>query len=171
MNKNTQATGTRTGIRGGRAASYGDCWQLRSRTVPPAETVRDWLRTYRATGCLKSREKVIEAHMQLIAHFAKKCASNRAPFDDLMAEGAVILMRSIDLYDMDRGVPFAAYAAAALKVGLLGASARTHEAWRARARWNGGCVPRPARRRTGRRRRVRWKCRPRRSGVNLRKSS
>jgi RNA polymerase sigma-B factor len=110
-----------------------DHWRLGSYTAPPAEEVQALVERYRSGGCLASRDRVVECHMQMVAHFAKRHAGPRVAFDDLMAEGAVILLRAVDLYDPERGVPFSAYAAAVLKAGLLGATSRMKDGWKMRA--------------------------------------
>jgi len=57
-----------------------------------------------------ARRKVIEANMRLVCGIAKQYQTQQAPFEDLVQEGAIGLMKAVDRFDPERGYRFSTYA-------------------------------------------------------------
>jgi RNA polymerase nonessential primary-like sigma factor len=110
-----------------RRAVARDEWQLAGGEVADPAQVNEWIKAYRETNKVEFRDKVINAHMRLVAYFARTMASPEVPFDDLMAEGVIRLMRCILLFEIDRGVPFSTYAAVVLRTNMRRSVARTSQ--------------------------------------------
>lgn len=99
-------------------------WRLDGSPPVPPEEIDTWIRHYKATGCQEARNRVVESHLRLVAKYAKRYATRGAAFDDLMAEGAIALMRAVDNFDLTRGVAFTSYAAAVVEHAMRGAFTR-----------------------------------------------
>jgi RNA polymerase sigma-B factor len=56
------------------------------------------------------RDRVVEAHLPLVRHLARRYADRGEPLDDLVQVGTIGLLKAVDRYEPDRGVPFAAFA-------------------------------------------------------------
>lgn len=64
------------------------------------------------SGSVTARNILVERNLGLVRHIAAEVArSVRVPFDELVADGNVALIRAAERFDPDRGVRFAAYAA------------------------------------------------------------
>lgn len=61
-------------------------------------------------GCPESRRKLIEANMRLVISIARNYARSPGQLEDLVQEGAIGLMRSVDRYDPSLGFRFSTYA-------------------------------------------------------------
>jgi len=61
-------------------------------------------------GCEPSRKKLVEANMRLVVSIARNYANSRAELDDLVQEGAIGLMRSIEGFEPSLGFRFSTYA-------------------------------------------------------------
>lgn len=61
-------------------------------------------------GCVTSRKKLVEANMRLVVSIAKNYARSRSELDDLVQEGAIGLVRSVDGFDPALGFRFSTYA-------------------------------------------------------------
>lgn len=70
----------------------------------------DLFKRYKATGCKRARDRLTESNLGLVHKIATKYASQRIHFEDLFQEGCIGLLKAIDKFDLDRGVPFGAYA-------------------------------------------------------------
>jgi RNA polymerase sigma-B factor len=57
-----------------------------------------------------SRDELIELHLPLVEHFARRFLNRGEPFDDLLQVGTIGLIKAIDRFDVDRGVEFSTYA-------------------------------------------------------------
>ena len=80
---------------------------LRGR-VPNAEESKDLLRWHRtATGY---REQIAETNLALVLAMAKRVRLGEGEFADLIGEGNMALMRSVDKFDCGRGFKFSTYA-------------------------------------------------------------
>lgn len=118
-------SGARSGSRP-RALGH-DTWKLSEQEVPEQSEVLEWVRAYQERGCIESRDRVIASQMRLVASIARRYSRDASHFDDLMAEGAMCLLRAVDLYNPSRGVAFSAYVAAVLKEGLKGCRSDARE--------------------------------------------
>jgi RNA polymerase sigma-B factor len=61
-------------------------------------------------GDVVSRDAVVVAHGWIAEHIARRFADRGDIFEDLVQVGHLALVRATDRYDLERGVPFAAYA-------------------------------------------------------------
>jgi RNA polymerase primary sigma factor len=62
------------------------------------------------TGDSSAREELIDVLLPLVSALARRYRTEGLDQTDLVQEGIVGLLRAIDRYDTERGVPFAAYA-------------------------------------------------------------
>jgi RNA polymerase sigma-B factor len=61
----------------------------------------------RRTQC---REQLVQLHLPLVDHCARRFTNRGEPFDDLVQVGTIGLIKSVDRFDTDRGVEFSTYA-------------------------------------------------------------
>ncbi len=70
------------------------------------------------SGDMEARDKFIESNLRLVISVAKKFQGRGVAFLDLIQEGNIGLMNSIDKFDIDRGVRFSTYAVYQIKVSI-----------------------------------------------------
>lgn len=58
----------------------------------------------------RARERMIVANLRLVLSIAKRYMGSRLPFDDLIQEGNIGLMKAVDRYDWHLGFKFSTYA-------------------------------------------------------------
>ncbi len=79
----------------------------------PDETqAREILRWYRIAQ--KFREQIAETNLALVLAMAKRTRMSEVDFADLVSEGNMALLRSVDKFDCDRGFKFSTYACRAI---------------------------------------------------------
>ena len=62
------------------------------------------------SGDKKARQRLIEKNLRLVVSVAKKYRGYGLPFEDLIQEGNIGLMKAVEKYDPDRGFRFSTYA-------------------------------------------------------------
>ncbi len=61
-------------------------------------------------GDVRARQRLIEKNLRLVVSVAKKYRGMGLPFEDLIQEGNIGLMKAVEKYDPDRGWRFSTYA-------------------------------------------------------------
>jgi len=56
------------------------------------------------------REELVQLHLPLVDHCARRFTNRGEPLDDLVQVGTIGLIKSVDRFDNDRGVEFSTYA-------------------------------------------------------------
>jgi RNA polymerase sigma factor (sigma-70 family) len=115
---------TNTNAWNAKRTSGSDTWHLGASAPLSPEEVRDLIRNYKAKRCETSRNRVVEAHLRLVAKHARKHARPEVGFDELMGEGAMTLVRALDTFQPERGVPFTAYASVLIEHAMRRAVCR-----------------------------------------------
>jgi len=72
-------------------------------------SVLDWSETARAL-----REQIAESNLALVLAMAKRSRMGDIDFGDLISEGNMALLRSVDKFDIERGFKFSTYACRAI---------------------------------------------------------
>jgi len=72
-----------------------------------AELTSDGVDAARRIEC---RDALVHLHLPLVEHCARRFRNRGEPFDDLLQVGTIGLLKSIDRFDLDRGVEFSTYA-------------------------------------------------------------
>lgn len=57
-----------------------------------------------------AREALIELHLPLVDHCARRFTQRGEPFEDLVQVGTIGLIKAVDRFDLERGVEFSTYA-------------------------------------------------------------
>ncbi|HET6165961.1 MAG TPA: RNA polymerase sigma factor SigF [Marmoricola sp.] len=58
----------------------------------------------------RARGELVELHLPLVDHCARRFANRGEPFEDLVQVGTIGLIKAVDRFDSDRGVEFSTYA-------------------------------------------------------------
>jgi RNA polymerase sigma-B factor len=56
------------------------------------------------------RDSLVEQHLPLVEHLARRFRNRGEPYDDLVQVATIGLIKSVDRFDLDRGVEFSTYA-------------------------------------------------------------
>lgn len=79
---------------------------------PTEAQARELLRWYRTARSY--REQIAETNLALVLAMAKRTRMSEVDFADLVSEGNMALLRSVDKFDCDRGFKFSTYACRAI---------------------------------------------------------
>ncbi|MDQ1618937.1 MAG: polymerase sigma-B factor [Actinomycetota bacterium] len=58
----------------------------------------------------RARDALVEAHLPLVEHLARRFRNRGEPYDDLVQVATIGLIKSVDRFDLERGVEFSTYA-------------------------------------------------------------
>src|SRR3954454_19160613 len=58
----------------------------------------------------RSRGELVELHLPLVEHCARRFLNRGEPFEDLVQVGTIGLIKAVDRFDSGRGVEFSTYA-------------------------------------------------------------
>jgi RNA polymerase primary sigma factor len=75
------------------------------------------------SGDLKAKERMIESNLRLVHAVARTYQGSGVPFDDLVQEGAVGLVRAVERFDHRRGLKLSTYAVWWIRRSMLDAIA------------------------------------------------
>jgi RNA polymerase sigma-B factor len=56
------------------------------------------------------RDELVQLHLPLVEHFARRFLNRGEPYDDLLQVGTIGLIKAVDRFDSERGVEFSTYA-------------------------------------------------------------
>jgi len=79
---------------------------------PTPEQAREVLKWYRTA--VRYREQIAETNLALVLAMAKRTRMSEVDFADLVSEGNMALLRSVDKFDCGRGFKFSTYACRAI---------------------------------------------------------
>ena len=80
--------------------------------TPTADEAREMIRWYRLAR--RYREQISEINLALVLAMARRVRLGESDFPDLIGEGNMALMRSVDKFDCGRGFKFSTYACRAI---------------------------------------------------------
>jgi RNA polymerase sigma-B factor len=63
-----------------------------------------------ATDRSRARDELVELHLPLVEHCARRFLNRGEPLEDLVQVGTIGLIKAVDRFDNDRGVEFSTYA-------------------------------------------------------------
>jgi len=102
-----------------------------SSTTEWAEDRLEPFRAFARSGEGRLRDELVESHLGLAKHLARRFLHRGQPYEDLVQVSALALVKAVDRFDPDRGVQFTTYATRTI-VGELKRHFRD-KAWAVRA--------------------------------------
>ena len=91
----------------------------RSFPVLSEEDEKDLVRRWKETGDRKALDRLIESHLRLVPRIARKFSGYGIHVDDLISEGHIGLMQSIERFKPEKGFRFSTYARCWIKAAIL----------------------------------------------------
>ncbi len=76
----------------------------------PRHELREMFSELAQSGDPELRAQLVEAHIGLAHHLARKFVYRGEPYDDLVQVGSLALIKAVDRFDPDRGVEFTTFA-------------------------------------------------------------
>src|ERR1700682_1738306 len=76
----------------------------------PREELREMFAEFARTGDDALRSQLVEAHLGLAQHLARKFVYRGEPYDDLVQVASLALIKAVDRFDPDRGFEFTTFA-------------------------------------------------------------
>jgi RNA polymerase sigma factor (sigma-70 family) len=136
MSTTTERVTDATGRTGGRVRARAMDLLLRDLArVPPLRPAEQVALARRVEeGDAAARERMIEGNLRLVVSIAGRYTGRGLPMEDLVQEGAVGLMRAVDLFDHRRGTAFSTYATWWIRQAVTAALASQTRAIRLPAR-------------------------------------
>src|SRR5688572_31735838 len=74
------------------------------------EELRQKFAQYAETGDQRLRDELIEAHLRLAEHLARRFANRGVPLDDLVQVASLGLVKAVERFDPGRGLEFSTFA-------------------------------------------------------------
>jgi RNA polymerase sigma-B factor len=74
------------------------------------EELRKKFAEYARTGDTAVRDELIEAHLRLAEHLARRFSNRGVPVDDLIQVASLGLVKAVERFDPDRGLEFSTFA-------------------------------------------------------------
>jgi len=72
-----------------------------------------------AKGNIAARNKLVNANLRFVVNVAKKYTGHGLPFEDLISEGNIGLLKAIDRFDVEKGYHFISYAVWWIRQAIL----------------------------------------------------
>lgn len=94
---------------------------IKTETVAERSERREWQR-YRVRGDVEARNRLVERHIGLVYHFARRLESQGSgvlELEDLVSAGTVGLLSAVTAYDPSRGYRFSTFAAPRIRGAML----------------------------------------------------
>ena len=82
--------------------------QVRARSGTLFSVLRD--PTSSPAGRAEARDELVNLHLPLVEHCARRFRNRGEPFEDLVQVGTIGLIKAVDRFETDRGVEFSTYA-------------------------------------------------------------
>ena len=91
------------------------------RSYPPPLEREEEMECFRLAknGDKRSRERLIEHNLRLVAHIVKKYYTQSKEQDDLISIGSIGLIKAVDSFDYENGARFATYASKCIQNEIL----------------------------------------------------
>ena len=74
------------------------------------EELREKFATFARTGDQRLRDELIEAHLRLAEHLARRFSNRGVPVDDLIQVASLGLVKAVERFDPERGLEFSTFA-------------------------------------------------------------
>ena len=91
---------------------------IKNLEILPNEQIIQLFADYNLNNNKKSRDKIINSTLRLVAKIASKY-KHYGKFEDIVQEGNIGLLKAIDKFDLSVGVPWSTYSAQWIKAYIL----------------------------------------------------